>query len=363
MKPSEISNYMALALKIILIISIINSIYYQLWHLMSTSVFLLILLIIPSIIKQYEIKIPLEFEILLFLFVVASLVFGKVGGILTPLFFGIATALIGFMIMLMLYSDNQIKKNYFLIIFFSFNFAVAFGFGLEFIKYYLKIILGQTLDGGNYAFSMKNMTYVITGAIISAFAGFFYMRDKKGFMSKIVKRFKKINPTIFSKSETGEDIAEIIKEGENEEREFKSTLRVNLHTEEIDRRLEYAVLKTISAFMNSKGGTLLVGVSNSGEILGIEKDRFENNDKLNLHITNLIKEKIGKHNLDNIYIQTIAMDEKTVIKIECLKSKTPIFLRNNSGEEEFYIRIGPASVQIKGSELVEYIKKRFGGKD
>jgi hypothetical protein len=64
MRFSEFSKYLSLALKLILIISIINSVYYQLWHLMSTSVFLLLLLLIPQIVKKgYKIKIPVEFEI------------------------------------------------------------------------------------------------------------------------------------------------------------------------------------------------------------------------------------------------------------------------------------------------------------
>lgn len=140
-------------------------------------------------------------------------------------------------------------------------------------------------------------------------------------------------------------------------------MRVNLHTGEIDKKIEYATLKTISAFMNSKGGTLLLGISNNGEIIGLEKDRFENNDKLNLHLTNLIKEKIGKNQLSIIDIQTIIIKEKTVIKIDCLENKNPVFLKVPSGEEEFHVRIGPASVQIKGSELVDYINKRFNRKE
>ena len=360
----EFSKYLSLALKIILIISIINSIYFQLWHLMSISTFLLILLVIPQIIrKSYKIKIPIEFEILLFLFIITSLIFGKIGGVITPIFFGIATSFIGFMIMLMLYSNNQVKKNYFLIIIFSFNFAVAFGFGIEFLKYYLKVLLGHEIDVGHYYFSMKNMTYVIIGAIFASIIGFLYMKEKKGIINNIVKRFQKANPNIFSRTDSPEEVIELIKKGEDDKTEFKSTLRVNLHTGEIDKKIEYATLKTISAFMNSKGGTLLLGVSNNGEIIGLEKDRFENNDKLNLHLTNLIKEKIGKNQLSIIDIQTIIIKEKTVIKIDCLENKNPVFLKVPSGEEEFHVRIGPASVQIKGSELVDYINKRFNRKE
>ncbi|MAG10719.1 hypothetical protein CMI44_00185 [Candidatus Pacearchaeota archaeon] len=364
MKFPELQKYISLVLKLILIISIINSIYFQLWHLASTSIFLLILLFSPQIIKKsYRITTPIEFEFLLLLFIIISLIFGKVGGILTPILFGIATSFIGFMIMLILYSTNQIKKNYFLIILFAFNFAVAFGFGLEFIKYYLKLLLGHEITDGLYKYSMRNMSYVIIGTAISAVSGFIYMKKRKGFLRRVVKRFTKSNPELFSRTDFPEEVVRLVKEGENDKREFKSTLRVNIHTDEIDKKIEYAVLKTIASFLNTKGGTLLIGVSDSGEIRGLEKDRFENNDKLSLHLTNLMKEKIGKKYLPLINFQLILIEGKTIIKIECQKNDKPVFIKTPSGEEEFYIRAGPSSSQIKGSELVEYIDKKFGKKD
>ena len=360
MKISEVPNYFSLALKVTLAVSIINSIYFQLWHLASTSVFLFVLLFFPQILRRkYKVNIPLELEFLLLLFVIASLIFGKIGGVITPLFFGIATSFIGFMIMLILYSTNQIKKNYFLIILFSFNFAVAFGFGLEFLKYYLKVILGHELTTGIYRFSMTNMTYVIVGALISAISGYVYMKNKKSFIKKIIGKFTRSNPDLFMKKDLTEEVLDLIEKGENEKTEFKSTLRVNLHTDEIDRKIEYSAMKTLTAFLNSKGGTLLVGISNNKEIVGIEKDRFENNDKLCLHLTNIIKQKIGKNYLHLIDHEILKIGEKTILRIECQKSEDPVFLRPAKDEEEFYIRAGPSSVQIKGSELVDYIEKKF----
>ena len=41
--------------------------------------------------------------------------------------------------------------------------------------------------------------------------------------------------------------------------EFKTTLRINLHTDEPDKRMEMAVLKTLAGFLNTNGGTLIVG--------------------------------------------------------------------------------------------------------
>ena len=43
--------------------------------------------------------------------------------------------------------------------------------------------------------------------------------------------------------------------------EFKSTLRLNLHTGQTDDRMQLAVLKTLAGFLNAQGGTLLIGVA------------------------------------------------------------------------------------------------------
>lgn len=111
--------------------------------------------------------------------------------------------------------------------------------------------------------------------------------------------------------------------------------------------------------MNSKGGTLLIGINDSKEIIGIEKDNFLNSDKLSLHVTNLLKTRLGKNCLLLIKPKFIDVDGKTVLKIECKKSDKPVFLKSQDNEEEFYIRAGPSSTQIKGSELLEYIEKNF----
>jgi len=356
-------KYFSLAVKLILILSVINGIYNHLWHLTSTSIFLLILMFIPNIITKYKIEIPQEFEWSLFIFVILTLFLGKTGGIITPLFFGIAISMIGFMILAILYSSNQIKKNYFLVIMFSFNFAVALGFGIELLKYYLKLLLGQYLSPEIYAYSMQTMTFVIIGACISSILGYVYMKNK-GILKFFVGKFVNKNPNMFSNKESlQKEIIEKIKKEESEALEFKSTLRVNLHTNEIDKRIEHSILKTLAAFMNSNGGDLFIGISNKGEVLGIENDRFENTDKFLLHLTNIIKEKLGKRVLDLIEFNAIKINEKHIVQIECKKSKSPIFLRNQANEEEFYIRIGPSNAEIKGSELIELIEKKFKKRD
>lgn len=353
-------SYLSLSIKFILVLSIINGIHNHLWHLASTSIFLLILLFIPHIFRKYEIKIPLEFEWFLLIFTIITLLLGKTGGVITSIIFGLAIAMTGFAILSILYSNNQIKKNYFLILVFSFNFAVAFGCTIELAKYYLKVLLNHSLSSDIYAYSMQTITFVVLGAAISSIIGYAYMKYHFKILGGIVGKIIEKNPKIFQKQERLEkEIFEMIKKGESEILEFKSTFRKNLHTNEIDKKIEYSVLKTLAAFMNSNGGTLLIGVNDKGEITGIENDKFDNKDNYSLHLTNILKTKIGKKFLTLINFKFTEIGDKTVLTLDCQKSNTPLFIRSQENEEEFYIRIGPSSVQIKGSELIDYIDKTF----
>ncbi len=352
-------DYLSLSIKLILILSIVNSIYNQLWYIMSTNIFLLVLMFAPQIFQKYEIKIPKEFEWILLVFVVFNLFLGEIGGIIVPIVFGIAIGFVGFMILAILYSSNQIKKNYFLIIMFSFNFAVALGAALELLKYYLKLILNQEVSAGTYKFTMNNLTYVIFGALIASLIGFIYMKKRIKLFGNVVEKMRSLNPKFFKKENSEKEIFEMIENGESEKLEFKETLRYNIFTMENDRKIEHAVLKTIVGFMNSDGGNLIIGVKNNGEVSGIEQDNFENSDKFLLHLTNIMKQKIGKKYLYLIKNQLIKIKEKHVVLVEIKKSNSPVFLRNFQNEEEFYIRTGNSTTQISGSELVDYIGKRF----
>ncbi len=354
------TDYLSLSIKVILVISIINGIYNSLWHLVSTNIFLLVLMFLPQTIKKYEIKFPSKFEWFLLLFIFSTIFMGKISGIVTPIIFGIAIAMIGFMILAILYSSNQIKKNYFLIILFSFNFAIALGFGIELLKYYLKIILKQPLGPDLYSYSMQTMTFVILGAGISAILGYIYMRYKKGILKGLVGSFTDKNPNLFKNKESHKkEILNTIKKPESEVLEFKSTLRTNIFTNEIDKKIEHSALKTITAFLNSKGGSLFLGVTDDKKVLGIEEDKFPNTDKFLLHLTNLVKEKIGKNYLHLIDFGEIKIGDRTIVEVISKKSQKPVFLKVNPQQEEFYIRVGPSSQRIQGSDLVEYIVKRF----
>ena len=78
---------------------------------------------------------------------------------------------------------------------------------------------------------------------------------------------------------------ELLKLQESKTLEFKSSLRWNLQEDRRDdKHVTHAALKTIAAFLNTEGGDLLIGVDDDRQVLGIDHDRLENDDKFMRHL-------------------------------------------------------------------------------
>ena len=152
-------------------------------------------------------------------------------------------------------------------------------------------------------------------------------------------------------------VKSLIKLGESNRVEFKSTLRWNLNTDRSEKVIDKAWLKSVAAFLNSDGGALLVGVTDNGDIMGIEADNFDNEDKYLLHVNNRIQQHIGLEHAGFIGYQLVAVENKKVLLVECQPSPRPVFLKI-SKEEEFYIRVGPGSRRLSTSEVVAYVTNR-----
>jgi hypothetical protein len=175
----------------------------------------------------------------------------------------------------------------------------------------------------------------------------------------LLSRYRRtFESTPFAETEnTAEGVQERIAEGENRYVEFKSTMRMNLHAGKPGKEIELAWLKGIAAFMNTDGGTLLLGVTDAGEITGIERDLFENEDKCRLHFKNLIARHIGAELSKHVRLVLVPVEGLTVGVVHCSRSPEPVFLKEGNNEH-FYIRNGPSSDELPVSKALKYIKNR-----
>ncbi|MDO9399583.1 MAG: DUF262 domain-containing protein [bacterium] len=156
-----------------------------------------------------------------------------------------------------------------------------------------------------------------------------------------------------------DEVRELIINGENEKLEIKSTLRFDIREGKINSKLEYIIAKTISAFMNSEGGTLIIGVDDDGNILGIEKDlqtlSKKNIDGFELHFRQMIKKYLGEHFEKYIKVAFPKVDDKEICLVQVSKSGKPVFALFE-GNESFFVRNGNASIPKNRQEQSEYEK-------
>ncbi len=155
-------------------------------------------------------------------------------------------------------------------------------------------------------------------------------------------------------------IYSLIRQGESKTLEFKESLSLDIkrsindksYTVKKEPGIELTSLKTIAGFINSDGGTLLIGVSDNGTISGLNDElkafHKDNNDKLLLHFKNIIYSKIGAEFYPYFNSRLINIQNKKILVVDCKKSDDPCLLDG----QDFYVRTNPATDKLTGKEML-----------
>ena len=173
--------------------------------------------------------------------------------------------------------------------------------------------------------------------------------------------------TLTEEPEAPATIEDLIPEGESDELEFKSTLRWDLKNGETSKKMEEVIVKTVAAFANGQGGTLVIGVDDDGNVLGLGHDYLSlggaTRDKFEVHLRNLLNEHLGAAFVASKSIVFHDIGEFEVCQVDIEPAIHPIVLvtkdKNGQKVEKFYVRSGNASHEMPMSEMSAYMKERF----
>jgi len=105
-------------------------------------------------------------------------------------------------------------------------------------------------------------------------------------------------------------------------------------------------LKIISAFANSAGGKLYIGIDDNGKIVGVK-----NLKKLLQDIPNKIRNKL----YITPFVKAMKKEGKDLIVIEVLPSTFPVFY-----EGKIFVRSGSTTQELTGLELSSFILEKSG---
>jgi len=360
-------------IRILLLLILSTSWYYRRNLVLLFALVGLIITFVPALIRSFFKKtMPASFEITVLLFVYMLLIYWDIkllqqGIWWTDLLLHLGSAIILGFIGLALFSalNNQelLDTSSAMIAFFSFCFSFSLGSFWELIEYSLDTLFGFTLQSGLQD-TMQDLLMLAIGAILVALFGYRSLRNgDPNIFSTFITRFvtQRLQPFKTKKylEYTSNRLLELIQNGEGNNLEFKSTLRKNLHTGAIDKEIEHSTLKTIAAYLNTQGGTLLIGVSDTGSLIGLDTDEFANHDKFKLYLNQILRKQLGSPVLKHVSYEIYPVQDKHILKIECRPSPRRVFLRRD-GRQEFYVRYGPSTVQLQGEELIDYVNEHFG---
>jgi len=210
LSPNRIYLIITNLMRLFIILALIGAILEKDLTILFISILVLALTFLPSFIeKNYKIYLPIEFELIIIIFMYASLFLGEVKSYYTLFWWwdailhigsGIAFGFIGFLVLYILYKGDKIKAKPSTIAIFSFSFALAIGTLWEIFEFTLDSFLGVTLQNSSLRDTMWDLIIDGIGAFIASFTGYLYIKKERGgLFGKLVKDFKKENPKLFRK--------------------------------------------------------------------------------------------------------------------------------------------------------------------
>ncbi len=154
------------------------------------------------------------------------------------------------------------------------------------------------------------------------------------------------------------DIHDLTKKGEHEQLEFKSTFRWDVNRNQVNKDMERNIMKTIAAFMNTNGGSLVIGVDDQRKVIGIradvdslirkDVDGFEN------HFNNVFSAMIGPEFRRHVQLSFHDMSGEQVCLVSVDRARQPAYVKSGNGED-FFIRTGNATTSLKVSQATAYV--------
>jgi hypothetical protein len=158
------------------------------------------------------------------------------------------------------------------------------------------------------------------------------------------------------------DLVSALRDGEGETLEWKATLRWDVKAQHTSRVLEDVVLRTIAGFANQQGGTLLIGIADSGEVTGLTWDyatlRRPDRDGLSQLLVGLVQRRLGGDICPLIHVHIHAAGDREYCRLVVQPSLRPVFLEED-GVAQFYVRAGNTTRALDAREVLAHAARRW----
>ena len=163
------------------------------------------------------------------------------------------------------------------------------------------------------------------------------------------------------------DIEKLLASDESATLEFKSTLRTPIAQpkpgmpttpEMLGAAVKQATLKSLAAFLNTDGGTLIIGVTDDRSVIGIEADfphhKRSVRDDWRKAFDNLVSQNLDSTAMNCIDLQLEPWQGRTIAIVQCSPSKEPTWLG-----EDLYVRRTASTTILSTRQAVAWYRQRW----
>ena len=122
-----------------------------------------------------------------------------------------------------------------------------------------------------------------------------------------------------------------------------------------------AALTTVVAFLNADGGNLIIGVSDQGEVVGLDRDlrilKKKDKDGFELKLRELIKATIEPFPVGLVGVEFEEMAGKLVCCLRIARAPNVAYFKDG-GDKKVWVKEGNTKRELRGPDLVEWVGRR-----
>lgn len=201
----KFQRYLLLALKASVIGAAGLSLYYSEWGAFLYSLLALLLMFLPELIRsRAKIQLPIEYDVVLVIFMYASVFLGKVGQAYERFWWwdgalhtsaGFILAFIGFLIFYIKIRQGKLQASRLLVGLMIFSLSLAFGAIWEIFEFVVDTTLNGNLQRGSLRDTMWDLIVDSIGALAMAWIGVRQIYGaKNGMVARWTRNFINANP-------------------------------------------------------------------------------------------------------------------------------------------------------------------------
>jgi len=159
-----------------------------------------------------------------------------------------------------------------------------------------------------------------------------------------------------------ERIRGLLAKGEGPTVEYKSSLRWDYNQSVVNKDLTKVIVRTLAAFLNSQGGSLLIGVDDKGTLLDLEVDIStlgkKSLDGFELTLRSAVASHLGEEVDPHVSLTFLTFGDKRVAVAECHAHPTPVYFRDGN-RRELCVRSGNLTRSLDAAAAISYVENHW----